>query len=163
MTNIVRPFVSGAKALPFRSRLDDYIVTLSRGDLAGAARAHFAPDIRLYDNGSLAADGLEAVLRKMMPVLRRFTMLRGTVDDLVCDRAREMAEFACRFDGVDIDGRTVRETVIFRQSWRLGRIVEERQERGGRVDRAFGDDRLLRSLVSGARGMPAGDGGRICA
>ncbi len=162
MTTIVRPFARGARALPFRSRLDDYLVSLARGDLAGAARTHFAPDIRLYDNGTLAADGLDAVLRKLMPVLRRFTMLRGTVDDLVCDRGSEMAEFACRFDGVDVDGRMVRETVIFRQTWRLGRVVEERQERGGRVERAFGDDRLLRSLVSGARAMPAA-AGRICA
>lgn len=57
-------------------------------------------------------------------------MLRGTVDGLVCDRAGETAEFSCRFDGVEVDGRFFRETVSFRQRWHLGRIIEEEQWRG---------------------------------
>lgn len=121
---------SRLRVSPFRSRLDDYLVSLARGDLLGAARAHFAPDIRLFDNGAAAAEGLEAVLRKLHPVARRFTMLRGTVDGLVCDRAGETAEFSCRFDGVEVDGRFFRETVSFRQRWHLGRIIEEEQWRG---------------------------------
>lgn len=127
---IALPLRSRLRVSPFRSRLDDYLVSLARGDLLGAARAHFAPDIRLFDNGAAAAEGLEAVLRKLHPVARRFTMLRGTVDGLVCDRAGETAEFSCRFDGVEVDGRFFRETVSFRQRWHLGRIVEEEQWRG---------------------------------
>ncbi|WP_249696522.1 hypothetical protein [Stappia sp. WLB 29] len=124
------PLRSRLRVSPFRSRLDDYLVSLARGDLLGAARAHFAPDIRLFDNGAVAAEGLEGVLRKLHPVARRFTMLRGTVDGLVCDRVGETAEFSCRFDGVEVDGRFFRETVSFRQRWHLGRIVEEEQWRG---------------------------------
>ena len=127
---IALQFRSRLRVSPFRSRLDDYLVSLARGDLLGAARAHFAPDIRLFDNGAAAAEGLEAVLRKLQPVARRFTMLRGTVDGLVCDRAGEPAEFSCRFDGVEVDGRFFRETVSFRQRWHLGRIIEEEQWRG---------------------------------
>jgi hypothetical protein len=121
---------SRLRVSPFRSRLDDYLVSLARGDLLGAARAHFAPDIRLFDNGAVAAEGLEPVLRKLHPVARRFTMLRGTIDGLVCDRAGETAHFSCRFDGVEVDGRFFRETVSVRQRWHLGRIIEEEQWRG---------------------------------
>lgn len=127
---IALPLRSRLRVSPFRSRLDDYLVSLARGDLLGAARAHFAPDIRLFDNGALAAEGLEGVLRKLQPVARRFTMLRGTIDGLVCDRAGETAEFSCRFDGVEVDGRVFRETVSVRQRWHLGRIIEEEQWRG---------------------------------
>lgn len=127
---IALPLRSRLRVSPFRGRLDDYLVSLARGDLLGAARAHFAPDIRLFDNGALAAEGLEGVLRKLQPVARRFTMLRGTIDGLVCDRAGQTAEFSCRFDGVEIDGRVFRETVSVRQRWHLGRIIEEEQWRG---------------------------------
>lgn len=127
---IALPLRSRLRVSPFRSRLDDYLVSLARGDLLGAARAHFAPDIRLFDNGALAAEGVEGVLRKLHPVARRFAMLRGTIDGLVCDRAGETAEFSCRFDGVEIDGRLFRETVSLRQRWHLGRIIEEEQWRG---------------------------------
>lgn len=127
---IALPLRSRLRVSPFRGRLDDYLVSLARGDLLGAARAHFAPDIRLFDNGALAAEGLEGVLRKLQPVARRFAMLRGTIDGLVCDRAGETAEFSCRFDGVEIDGRVFRETVSVRQRWHLGRIIEEEQWRG---------------------------------
>lgn len=127
---IALPLRSRLRVSPFRGRLDDYLVSLARGDLLGAARAHFAPDIRLFDNGALAVEGLEGVLRKLQPVARRFTMLRGTIDGLVCDRAGETAEFSCRFDGVEIDGRVFRETVSVRQRWHLGRIIEEEQWRG---------------------------------
>lgn len=145
----LRPTVAGwaPAAAGFRSRLDDYLMRLMRGDLAGAVEAHFAPEGRLFENGALRASGAEAIVRKLAPVVRRFAMLRGTLDDLVCDRAAATACFRLRFDGVEVDGRLVREEVTFRQRWHHGRIVEEHQDRPAGGPAASAD---RQRLVAGA-------------
>jgi hypothetical protein len=143
--------VSGGAA-SFRSRLDDYLTRLMRGELEAAVEAHFAPEGRLYENGGLRAEGAEAVRRKLAPVARRHAMLRGTLDGLECDRFAGTATFRIRFDGVDVDGRILREEVTFRQCWHLGRIVEEHQERRTEAGahRAQGPARAPLRLVAGA-------------
>jgi hypothetical protein len=122
--------IGAGAGVSFRARLDDYLTQLMRGELEAAVEAHFAPEAKLYENGVLRAQGLSEVLRKIAPVARRHAMLRGTLDGLDCDRFSGTARFRIRFDGVDIDGRLVRDEVELRQIWHLGRIVEEHQERG---------------------------------
>jgi hypothetical protein len=131
---------SARAALSFRSRLDDYLVHLLRGEIEAAVEAHFAPEARLVENGEVKAQDAETALRKLKPVSRRFAMLRGTLDDLVCDRLGGTASFRIRFEGVDVDGRMFVEDVFFRQLWRLGRIVEEDQWRGEDAERPLGRD-----------------------
>jgi len=121
----------------FRNRLEDYLARLAGGDLDGACRTHFAQEVRLVDNGVTVARDRVSALRKLQPVARRFVMLRGTVEGLACAPAGPQGSgsvhFLCRFEGVDVDGRLVRETVSYRQTWREGRIVEERQTRGAGI------------------------------
>jgi hypothetical protein len=123
--------------IPFRAKLDDFLLSLARGDLLDAVGAHYAPDARLYENDSLVARDKRTVLRKLQPVLRRFAMVRGTFDELSCERATGRVRFFCRIDGVDIDGRVVREEVFHAQVWADGQVVEERQYRGDTLARLF--------------------------
>lgn len=125
-------------SIPFRARLDDFLLSLARGDLLDAVGTHFAPDARLYENDVLVARDRNSALRKLQPVLRRFAMVRGTFDDLACERDTGRVRFFCRIDGVDIDGRVVREEVLHAQVWAGGQVVEERQYRGDALARLFG-------------------------
>lgn len=124
-------------AFTFRNRLEDYLARLAGGDLDGACRTHFAQEVRLVDNGATVARDRVSALRKLQPVARRFVMLRGAVEGLACQPARAQGagsvRFVCRFEGVDVDGRLVRETVSYRQTWQEGRIVEEHQTRGAGI------------------------------
>lgn len=123
--------------IPFRANLDDFLLSLARGDLLDAVGAHYASDARLYENDILVARDKRTVLRKLQPVLRRFAMVRGTFDELTCDRATGRVRFFCRIDGVDIDGRVVREEVFHAQVWSDGKVAEERQYRGDALARLF--------------------------
>jgi hypothetical protein len=123
--------------IPFRAKLDNYLLSLARGDLLDAVEAHYAPDVCLYENDILVAREKKTVLRKLQPVLRRFVMVRGTFDELTCERETGRVRFFCRIDGVDIDGRVVREEVFHAQVWSGGAVVEERQYRGDALARLF--------------------------
>lgn len=149
---VLRRMVASGGAGSLRTRLDDYLTRLMRGELEAAVEAHFAPEGRLYENGSLRAEGAESVRRKLAPVARRHAMLRGTLDGLECDRFAGTATFRIRFDGVDVDGRIVSEEVRFRQRWYLGRIVEEHQERHAKTGQGCGRPvrRAPLRLVAGA-------------
>ncbi|WP_029057492.1 hypothetical protein [Stappia stellulata] len=137
--------------IPFRAKLDDFLLSLARGDLLEAIGAHYAPDARLFENDILVARDRATVLRKLQPVLRRFAMVRGTFDELTCERDTGRVRFFCRIDGVDIDGRIVREEVFHAQVWAGGAVVEERQYRGDALARLFS-----RSFAPSRRGpLPA--------
>ena len=109
--------------IPFRANLDDFLLSLARGDLLDAVGAHYASDARLYENDILVA--------------RDKRMVRSTFDELTCDRATGRVRFFCRIDGVDIDGRVVREEVFHAQVWSDGKVAEERQYRGDALARLF--------------------------
>ena len=102
------------RELSFRDRLDDYLICLACGELDTACREHYAEDIAVYENGVAVAHGRPDALRKLRPITRRYAMLRGTLDGLDCDRVTGEVRFVCRFDGVDIDGRLVRDVVRYR-------------------------------------------------
>ncbi|GGE82817.1 hypothetical protein H1W37_03470 [Stappia taiwanensis] len=114
----------------FRSSVDAYLVHLAAGDLGAAAREFHASAIRVFENDVLVARDAETYFRKLQPILRRAVMMRGTIDRLCRDRPGETAAVLCRFDGVDTDGKLVRDEVLYQQRWSGGQVVEERQYRG---------------------------------
>ncbi|MCA1300403.1 hypothetical protein [Stappia indica] len=158
----------------FRSSVDAYLVHLAAGDLAAAAREFHAPAIRAYENDVLVARDAATYFRKLQPILRRSVMMRGTVDRLCRDRSGETAAFLCRFDGVDTDGKLVRDEVLYQQRWSGGQVVEERQYRGAALAPAMSaaqeagmlapEPGAVRILGGGTAACLAGTGeARICA
>lgn len=158
----------------FRSSVDAYLVHLAAGDPGAAAREFHAPAIRVFENDALVARDAASYFRKLQPILRRSVMMRGTIDRLCRDRSGETAAFLCRFDGVDTDGKLVREEVLYQQRWSGGLVVEERQSRGAALAPAISaaleagmlapEPGAVRIMGSGTAACLAGTGeARICA
>src|SRR4029453_11800930 len=125
MSTVQTPAARGTTEIATRVR--DLIGYVQQGPIIDAIYEFYAPDVRMQENNNAPTVGLEANVereRKFVQGVREWKRFDVESVGVDADRGRAFIQSVAEFVGVD--GNTYRTDQVAVQTWRDGKVVEEK-------------------------------------